>query len=623
MVSRWRRSVPRDFPVGYTRWVPRERSLAGARMNEAHVTRRSRATSSHWPDAVADLPSRALNHHSSRQAPTPYREDREAGELAHTGLNQQMLAQQTWRRDASTRQALETSLSFLALEGGPMSPERPLTDSGTERQTEPDHPRLAEEVRLHANPQPLLEDDDRPGVPLTRIKPRAIHGHDRGFPRPHQPAAHQPAPLQTESPTTPSRGIPPVAEAPPPRVAEAPSPRVAEVPPPRVAEEPPPRVPVSPTPTPTRSQSRSYNPAPTELDLDTLSTDSTDSLREQVRRVHQRLDEVQKEVLRSKDETGESSKGGSPFTPEIQSKPLPATFRLPALEPYDGSGDPMEHVATFRSQMALYDTSEALMCRAFPTTLRGSARTWYARLKPASIPSFDVLAREFELSFLASARLRPTTASLLGMAQGSDEPLSQFVGRFTSQVQGIPDLHPSLAIQAFLTGLKSSRFFWSLIERPPTTLPEMLQRAHQYVAAETLIAGKRDETKRSRGEQSRGHLAPPPKKREDRSGLLPARPPPIPLNSTRTEIFFQIREKGLLKAPSPMKSHPERRDKRRYCRFHREYGHDTEECRDLQYQIEDLIRRGHLRRYVREQPPLSDGRPSRDLSPRPQGPVEK
>ncbi|RRT44991.1 hypothetical protein B296_00053502, partial [Ensete ventricosum] len=27
-----------------------------------------------------------------------------------------------------------------------MSPERPLTDSGTERQTEPDHPRLAEEV---------------------------------------------------------------------------------------------------------------------------------------------------------------------------------------------------------------------------------------------------------------------------------------------------------------------------------------------------------------------------------------------------------------------------------------------------------------------------------------------
>ncbi|RZR95563.1 hypothetical protein BHM03_00024423 [Ensete ventricosum] len=72
-----------------------------------------------------------------------------------------------------------------------------------------------------------------------------------------------------------------------------------------------------------------------------------------------------------------------------------------------------------------------------------------------------------------------------------------------------------------------------------------------------------------------------------------------------------------------MKSHPERRDKRRYCRFHREYGHDTEECHDLQYQIEDLIRRGHLRRYVREQSSLPDGRPPRDSSPLPKGPVEK
>ncbi|RWW58062.1 hypothetical protein BHE74_00035105 [Ensete ventricosum] len=153
------------------------------------------------------------------------------------------------------------------------------------------------------------------------------------------------------------------------------------------------------------------------------------------------------EVLKSRGEDGESSTGGSPFTPEIQAKPLPTTFRLPALEPYDGSGDPMEHITAFHAQMTLYDTSDALMCRAFPTTLRGSARIWYSRLKPASIPSFDLLPKEFEIIFLARARLKPTTASLLGMAQGGDEPLSQFVGRFISQVQEISYLHPSLAIK--------------------------------------------------------------------------------------------------------------------------------------------------------------------------------
>ncbi|RZS28301.1 hypothetical protein BHM03_00061873, partial [Ensete ventricosum] len=172
----------------------------------------------------------------------------------------------------------------------------------------------------------------------------------------------------------------------------------------------------------------SRDPVQTSSDLDTVSSDSTDSLREQVCRVHQRLDEVQKEVLKSKGEVRESSKGGSPFTPEIQDKPLPANFRLPVLELYDDSCDPAEYIVTFHAQMALYDTSDALMCRAFPTTLREPARTWYCRLKPTSISSLDLLAKEFKLNFLASARPKSTVVSPLGLAQGNDESLAQFIG---------------------------------------------------------------------------------------------------------------------------------------------------------------------------------------------------
>ncbi|RWW54195.1 hypothetical protein BHE74_00039234 [Ensete ventricosum] len=145
----------------------------------------------------------------------------------------------------------------------------------------------------------------------------------------------------------------------------------------------------------------------------------------------------------------------------------------------------------------------------------------------------------------------------------------------------------------------------------------MLQQAHQYIVAETLVAGKRDESKRPRG-----HPSGPPKRREDRSDMLPSRPPPVPLNSTRTEIFLQIRERGLLKTLNPMKTRSERRDKRRYCRFHREHGHDTEECRDLQSQIDDLIQHGHLCRYVRDQlrspivGPLETRRPGQRGRPR-------
>ncbi|RRT37002.1 hypothetical protein B296_00047522, partial [Ensete ventricosum] len=82
-------------------------------------------------------------------------------------------------------------------------------------------------------------------------------------------------------------------------------------------------------------------------ELDTLSSDSTNSFRMQLRRVNKRLDEVQKEVTKSKDEVGENPKHKSSFAPEIQDKPVPTNFELPILESYDGSSDPTEHMVAF------------------------------------------------------------------------------------------------------------------------------------------------------------------------------------------------------------------------------------------------------------------------------------
>ncbi|RRT58208.1 hypothetical protein B296_00018482 [Ensete ventricosum] len=191
----------------------------------------------------------------------------------------------------------------------------------------------------------------------------------------------------------------------------------------------------------------------------TIKNPNASSVREQLRQVNQRLVEVQRDFVRCKEEVGETTKGRSPFAPEILDKPIPSNFRLPTLEPYDGSTDPTEHVIVFRAQMALYDTFDALMCRTFPTTFRGPARMWYNRIKPTSISSFDQFAKDFELNFIASSCLRPTAISLLGLTQGNDEPLAQFVSRFSAEIRRMPDTHPTLAIQVFLMRLQPSRFF--------------------------------------------------------------------------------------------------------------------------------------------------------------------
>ncbi|RZS03163.1 hypothetical protein BHM03_00033308 [Ensete ventricosum] len=295
-----------------------------------------------------------------------------------------------------------------------MSQERPSSNSNAEHRIESNHPPQTEEViTLVPTPNCFWRMMIDPGfsLPVANPAPSVITA-EAFLGLTNQSITPQSAPLTTaprmESPAAPNREDQPEGEVPQCRTAEVHVDSLVAV--------------------PVQSRCHSRDSAQASPDLDTLSSDSADSLREQVYQVHQRLDEVQMKVLKSKEEFRESSKGGSPFTPEIQDKPLPTNFRLPSLKLYDGSCDPTKHVVTFHAQMALYDTSDALMCRAFPTTLRGLARTWYSRLKPTTISSFELLAKEFELNFLASARSKPTAASLLGLAQGNEESLAQFVG---------------------------------------------------------------------------------------------------------------------------------------------------------------------------------------------------
>ena len=61
---------------------------------------------------------------------------------------------------------------------------------------------------------------------------------------------------------------------------------------------------------------------------------------------------------------------------------------------------------------------------------------------------------------------------------------------------------------------------------------------------------------------------------------------------------MQIKDDPSLKWPEKMKGDPNKRNKNKYCRFHRDHEHDTDECYDLKQQIENLIKQGKLRHFV-------------------------
>ena len=73
------------------------------------------------------------------------------------------------------------------------------------------------------------------------------------------------------------------------------------------------------------------------------------------------------------------------------------------------------------------------------------------------------------------------------------------------------------------------------------------------------------------------------------------------------KILAQIKDEHYLKWPRPLHLSPNVHDKKKYCRFHKDHGHYTEDCRDLKEQIKELIRKGKLQKFVKKGEPSKSG----------------
>ena len=99
-------------------------------------------------------------------------------------------------------------------------------------------------------------------------------------------------------------------------------------------------------------------------------------------------------------------KTDSPFIASITSHPLFSKFKIPTLDSYDGTLDPCDHIATFKTIMHLQGVLDEIMCRAFPTTLKGLARVWFSKLPPNTITSFQELSKLFVNNFVGGTKAK-------------------------------------------------------------------------------------------------------------------------------------------------------------------------------------------------------------------------
>ena len=103
----------------------------------------------------------------------------------------------------------------------------------------------------------------------------------------------------------------------------------------------------------------------------------------------------------------------SSFTAEVLHFPLPARFRVPQIEAFDGTKYPVDHLNTYKNQMELHGYQDPVRCRAFAIMLKGPVLVWFNRLPPSSISSFRELSIAFVSYFIGARTYRKSSYHLL------------------------------------------------------------------------------------------------------------------------------------------------------------------------------------------------------------------
>ena len=168
---------------------------------------------------------------------------------------------------------------------------------------------------------------------------------------------------------------------------------------------------------------------------------------------------------------------------------------------------------------------------------------------------------------------------------------------------------------------------FSITKNPQASMVEVLTKAEKYINGEEALISKKEsssthkgksETDKRRGRslKRQSYQERSPKKDRERSpkrhGNLRDRlgPPQFerrrryspqrftPLTASVSQVLREVRNEQFLRWPTQMKSDPTIRDNSKYCEFHRDYGHRMNDCIQIKREIEYLIWREYLRRFI-------------------------
>ncbi|GKB31339.1 hypothetical protein Tco_0870740 [Tanacetum coccineum] len=213
------------------------------------------------------------------------------------------------------------------------------------------------------------------------------------------------------------------------------------------------------------------------------------------------------------------------------------------------NGDPDNFLHLFEGAIRMQKWLMSVACHMFTYTLKDYARIWRNSQKAGSILNYEDLKAKFRSYFSQQKRFTKTHLVVHNIKQREGE-----------------------SARAFATSLKARNLVEHLFTDLPSTYKGLMEKTYTWIEVkEVAINGA-------------------PSDRRDNFKSLSKSPREILAIEKVARSFEQ---------PPLMLGSKRSRDMSKFCYFHEDHGHNTNDCRQLKSQIEEAVRSGQLSHLVK------------------------
>nr|GEY60689.1 reverse transcriptase domain-containing protein [Tanacetum cinerariifolium] len=231
-------------------------------------------------------------------------------------------------------------------------------------------------------------------------------------------------------------------------------------------------------------------------------------------------------------------------------------------------------------------------CHMFNSTLIGAARVWFDELPPESIDGYKDMKAAFLSYFMQQKKYVKDPVEIHNIKQRDGETLEDFMEQFKVETRRMKGALECMRISGFMHEINNPKLTKRLNEHVPRTMEEMMIATTAFIRGEAAAANKKKgHMSWKPQDQSKKHTDKRPDFRgHSRDGRGANQFNPLP----RTPKEILAAEANKFQPPPPMVTPVEKRNGNKFCDFHNDKGHSTDECMQLKNQIEELVRAGKL-----------------------------